>query len=105
VLRVTSSLFKVCEVYLLWVMDVTRQVLVNMLEEFRRDTHWLEGHYEELKKSYPEEYVAVYEEKVVDHDPDLDRLMARLEGSYPGKSGKLAIEYVTTRKIEMVLCA
>lgn len=84
---------------------MTRQALASMLEDFQRDTRWLSQNYDELKETYPEEYVAVYNESVVDHDPDLDSLMARIEERYPGKSKKMAIEYVTTKKIEMVLCA
>ena len=84
---------------------MTRQALLNTLEEFQRDSRWLDGHYDKLKKRYAEEYVAVYQEKVIGHDADLDRLMARLEQSYPGKSGKIAVEYVSAKQVEMVLCA
>lgn len=74
-----------------------------MLEEFQKDTDWLDKNYDELKKNYPEEYVAVYKEKVVDHDSDLDKLLARLEKKYPENGGKIAIDYVTTEEIELVL--
>lgn len=81
------------------------QVLTSVLDDFRKDTAWLEKNYAELKKKYPEEYVAVYQEGVVDHDPDLDRLLQRLERKYPGESNRVAVEYVTPKRIEMVLCA
>lgn len=84
---------------------MAEQVFTSVLDDFRKDTAWLEKNYEELKKKYPEEYVAVYQEGVVDHDPDLDRLLQRLEKKYPGKSNRVAVEYVTTKRIEMVLCA
>ena len=77
--------------------------LVKELKEFEEDFVWLNKHYDELKEKYPEEYVAVFGRRVIDHDPGLEELMKRLKEKYPEDSDKVAIKYVTKRRFEMVL--
>lgn len=99
------SFYKVCVVEFMKVISMQRENIHKTLQDFQRDTRWLDGNYDELKERFPEEYVAVYREKVVDHDPNLEELLTRLEEKYPGKRGKIAIEYVTQKEVELVLCA
>lgn len=77
--------------------------LVKELKEFEEDFVWLNKHYDELKEKYPEEYVAVFSRRVIDHDPDLEELIKRLKEKYPEDSDKVAIKYVTKKRFEMVL--
>ena len=59
------------------------QVLVQQLEGFGRDMDWIQKRYDTLTEKYPNEHVAVLDEKVVDHDMDLRRLMGRIRLEYP----------------------
>ncbi len=77
--------------------------LVKQLKAFEEDTNWLFEHYDELKHTYAEEFVAVLGKKVVDHDPDLRRLMGRLRQKYPKEANRAAVEYVSKKKLEYVL--
>jgi hypothetical protein len=77
--------------------------LLEQLEGFEEDMKWLNKNYDRLKKEYPEEYVAVLNQKVVDHGDDLKILVARLEEKYPKESDRIAIKYITTKKVELIL--
>jgi hypothetical protein len=75
----------------------------QQLKQFEKDTDWIFAKYSELANRYPEEYVAVYECKVVDHGNDLNRLMERLRTKYDDAATSMAIQYVSPRKDELIL--
>lgn len=77
--------------------------IAQELRGFEENMNWLNKHYEKLKKQYPDKYVAVFDKKVVDHDSDLSTLVRRLETNYAKESNKIAVKYVTTKKIELIL--
>ena len=79
------------------------QVLVQQLEEFGRDMDWLQKYYDNLTEKYPNEHVAVLDEKIVDHDKDLKRLMGRIEAKYPAKRDRVAIKFISLEKVELIL--
>jgi hypothetical protein len=58
--------------------------------------------YDRLKEEYPDEYVAVYEKQIVDHDADLDTLMERLKEKW-GDLRAFVIEYISASKVELIL--
>jgi len=79
------------------------QALAQELEGFERDMGWLHKHYDTLKGKYPNEYVAVLDETIVDHHRDLRRLMGRIEAKYPEEHDRIAIKFVSPEKIELIL--
>lgn len=79
------------------------EALAQQLKEFEDDVLWLERRSDKLKRKYSDEYVAVHERKVIDHDPSLERLMERLRERYPEDSDKVAVKYISRKKFEMVL--
>lgn len=84
------------------------QDLVEDLTKFEEDFRWLHQHYDRLKSQYPEEYVAVFQKQVVDHDSSLEQLMRRLRAQYPQEVGRIVLEFVSTKirqyqKVEYVL--
>lgn len=80
------------------------EILLQELKEFKRDSRWLEQHYDQLAAQYINQYVAVYQEKVIDHDRDLQALRNRLTQSYPAAADHIAIEYLTSQQFDMILC-
>lgn len=77
--------------------------IAQELRGFEENMNWLNKHYEKLKRQYPDKYVAVFDKKVVDHDSDLNTLMRRLDTNYAKESNRIAVKYVTTKKIELIL--
>lgn len=82
---------------------VVKKALLEQLESFEEDMKWLSKHYESLKQTYPDQYVAMLHRVVVDHGADLKKLMRRLEAKYPGKSGNIAVEYIAAKKVDLIL--
>lgn len=79
------------------------QALLQELQEFKRDNRWLEKHYDQLVKQYADQYVAVYREKVVDHDNNLQSLLKRLMKSYPDAADHIVVKYLTSQQFDMIL--
>lgn len=63
------------------------------LKEFNRDLEWFQANYEQLKRSYKGQYVAVQNRKVLGHDKNARILLRRLQlkGHDPRK---LVIEFI-----------
>ncbi len=49
------------------------------LQRFKKDTAYYETHHEELLRKYPEQWVAIFNQKVVGASPDYEQLLAELE--------------------------
>ncbi|MGQ9723286.1 MAG: DUF5678 domain-containing protein [Candidatus Jordarchaeum sp.] len=77
--------------------------VVAVLSKYEENTKWASRHYEELKKKYVDEWIAVLNETVVDHDRDLSRLVKRLRKNYPENYNEIAMEYITAKEIELIL--
>ncbi len=48
------------------------------LERFKKDMDYYEAHRDKLLKEYPEQWVAIFNEDVVDTAPDPDQLLDEL---------------------------
>ncbi len=58
---------------------------------------------DKLKKEFNNEWVAVLDAAVLDHDPDLKRLVKRLRTQHPKVYNEIAVEYVTTEELDLIL--
>jgi ribosomal protein L20 len=64
---------------------------------------WISKHYEELKKKFRDEWIAVLNGAVVDHDRQLNKLVQKLRRRYPKNYNEIAVEYMTIKEIELIL--
>ena len=76
--------------------------VLRLLAEGERDMKWAQENRAVLEEKYPEEYVAVKEEKVVGHGADLEALISALEerGIDPALT---CIEYMDTSDVVQFL--
>ena len=75
---------------------------IEMLQKFKRDTHWFRENYEEIKKQYKGQHVAIENEEIIDSDPDYHELLRRLRKDNKDPS-LIPIEYVNDRAVGYVL--
>jgi len=66
------------------------------------NTVWLVTRYDELRAKYPNEYVAVHNKRVLDHDVDMFSLLERLKSKHK-KTSYIAIEFVSEEDFELIL--
>jgi hypothetical protein len=76
---------------------------VAVLSRYEENARWLSRHYDRLKMKYKDEWVAVLNKTVVDHDRELARLVGRLRKKHPDAYSEIPVEYVTVREIELIL--
>jgi len=74
-----------------------------VISRFEDNAKWVSRHYEELKKRYVDEWIAVLNETVVDHDRELGKLVKRLRRKHPENYSEIVVEYVTAKEIELIL--
>jgi len=74
---------------------------VALFEEYERNWSWFRENYEKLVKEFDGEFVAICEQKVVDHDKELSDLMKRIREKYPGEN--VFIDFVSSEKLTLIL--
>jgi len=77
--------------------------VIAVLSRYEENAKWISRHYEELKKKIRDEWVAAFDCAIVDHDRELNKLVERLRRRYPKNYNEIAVEYVTTKEIELIL--
>lgn len=76
---------------------------IEDLKQFEKDMDWIFSHYEKLKLRYPEQYIAVFKNNLIDHDSEMKGLMARLRRKYGEQAASIAVEFITAKKDELIL--
>lgn len=76
---------------------------VTLLLNYEDNAKWLSNNYERLKKKFNNEWVAVLDKTVIDHDPDLAKLVKRLKQQHSKVYNQIAVEYVTTEELNLIL--
>lgn len=67
------------------------------------NSKWLSAHYSELVKKYDDQWVAVYDGRVIAHGKDLARMSRQLRKEYKELHGEIAYEYVTKKPVDLIL--
>ncbi len=72
------------------------------LKRYKRDVEYLEAHYSELLQSHPDQWIAIYDRKVVGTSPDLTQLLDQIQsaGISPGVT---LTEYLSTQEEVLIL--
>ncbi len=61
------------------------------MKEVETNTRCIGSHYEELKRKYPDEWVAARNKSVVEHGKDLPSLVETLKKHYPEDYKQIAV--------------
>jgi hypothetical protein len=77
--------------------------VVDVLSNFEANAKWLRKNYDRLREEFNNEWVAVLDEAVLDHDPDLKKLVKRLKTKHSRVYNQIAVEYVTTEELDLIL--
>ena len=72
----------------------------NFLSDFQRNNRWISENYDNLKTQYNNQWVAVLNNAVADHDSDLKKLIKRLKTQHLKAYGQIAVEYITSEELE-----
>jgi hypothetical protein len=67
---------------------------IKKLRQFNEDLRWFQDNYQDLKKRFRGEYVAVLHSKVIDHDKDLHKVLKRLREEKSLDTSSMVIEFI-----------
>ena len=76
------------------------EILV-LFDENEKNWSWFMEHYEELVEKFDGEFVAIYQQRVVDHDKNIGSLMKRIRKKYP--LSRVLVEFVSKEKLALIL--
>lgn len=83
-------------------MQVATRERKEQLKRFEKNVNWFQSNYDDLKRKYKNEYVAIDNQEVLGHDSDLERLIEKMRQKY-GDLGAFVIEYLTDKKLQLIL--
>jgi hypothetical protein len=69
--------------------------------EDEKNKEWYQKNYKKLIQKYDGQYIAIYKQKIIDYDKNLDNLLKRIEKKYPKEH--VLIEFVTSQRLELIL--
>uniref|UniRef100_A0A7C1GPW7 DUF5678 domain-containing protein n=1 Tax=Thermofilum adornatum TaxID=1365176 RepID=A0A7C1GPW7_9CREN len=75
--------------------------IMVLFDEQDKNWSWFMEHYEELAERFDGEFVAIYQQRVVDHDKNLRSLMKRIRKKYP--LSRVLVEFVSKEKLALIL--
>ncbi len=88
------------------IFDIKMQVLTKERKEqfkrFEKNVEWFQSHYEDLKKQYKDEYVAIDNQRVLGHNSDIEQLTEEMRREHRDL-GAFVIEYLTDKKLQLIL--
>ncbi len=76
---------------------------VAILTIYEENAKWVNSNYELLKKHFNDEWVAVLNKAVVDHDANLEKLVKRLRKQHGQVYSQIAVEYVSSKELDLIL--
>jgi hypothetical protein len=77
-----------------------RRQMIENWHRYQEDCEYYHRHIDELRKKYPDEIVAIYHRRVVDHDKDMTVLFERLKFAYDIRN--MAIMFVPKKKMHYI---
>lgn len=81
---------------------IDEEILNRRMDEFARDTEFLQSLIPELRKQCPDRWVAVYQEKVVADAPTIKGMMRKLERKGIPR-GRVAAAFIRAKPMARVL--
>lgn len=81
---------------------ITEQQLKEIMDQFSLDGQFFEAHHKELLSQYPDQYVAIFEEKVLGADKKLEKLVKRLRRNGIDTT-RVRIEFLHTKRPTWIL--
>ena len=76
--------------------------IAAVLRQFKKDTDFIQAHWEGWTEKYPDHYVLVYDEKLISASTDLKEAI-RLAESQGVRPGHAAMEFFSTDTSDLIL--
>ncbi|MEA2032179.1 MAG: DUF5678 domain-containing protein [Euryarchaeota archaeon] len=73
------------------------------MKEFERNQKWFIKNFKRILEEYREKFVAVWNQRIIDADTDLEKLSKKVKEKTRGAKG-VYVEYVSEKPVEMILC-
>jgi len=69
--------------------------MATKISNFKENNRWIIDNYDELAGKFKDEWVAVMDLAVLDHDKDIRKLVERVKNSYVCDYKQIAVEFIS----------
>jgi len=76
---------------------------IEDIKIFEASSLWIDKHYQSLRETYPDEYVAVHKQEVVGHHTDISALLEHLKQQYPNDNAHIPVEFISKEDVQYIL--
>lgn len=76
------------------------ELVKEMLSTFKENNRWIIDNYDQLAGKFKDEWVAIMNLTVLDHDKDLKKLVDRIKAKHLSNYTQIAVDYISTEEIE-----
>jgi len=75
---------------------------VRWMKEFERNQKWYIENFKSILREYRDKFVAIWNQRIIDADTDLEKLSKSVKGKIHGAKG-VYVGYVSDEPVEMIL--
>lgn len=78
------------------------EAAIQRIEDYEEDTAWLFSNIKEMRKVYPNKFVAVKDRRVIDSDVTIGELLRKLKKKKEDPA-TLVVEFIPKEEVAMIL--
>lgn len=82
-------------------IEFDEKSILKQLRGFHKSTSWISKNIVRMRTEFPDQYITVYNRKVIDADVDFDSLFNRLQSKYD--MSQVTIEFIPSEEVVLVL--
>ncbi len=79
---------------------MVKKPVKEIITPFKENNRWIIDNYDSLASKYRDEWVAVNNLAVLDHDKDLKKLVDRIKAKHLGDYKQIAVDFISTEEVE-----
>jgi len=74
--------------------------LAENISSFKKNNRWIIDNYDQLAEKFQDQWVAVMNFVVLDHDKDIRKLVDRLKAQHLGDYKQIAVDFISSQEVE-----
>jgi hypothetical protein len=79
---------------------LVKKPVKEIITPFKENNRWIIDNYDSLALKYRDEWVAVDNLAVLDHDKDLKKLVGRIKTKHLGDYKQIAVDFISNEEVE-----
>jgi hypothetical protein len=79
---------------------LVKKTVKEIITPFKENNRWIIDNYDNLTSKFKNEWVAVKNLAILDHDKNLKKLVDRIKAQHLGDYKQIAVDFISTEELE-----